>query len=232
MARIKYNASNETFQDLWDNIDDAELTLKRDRGDKVIVADADGNRLTFSGKNLDWSDDGLTGGVIRELSLSNAKGKELFEIKDFKLDAASFQGAFNEGGLALVLNVALGKDDSIKGSKGADRLYGYAGDDKLTGDKGDDYLSGGAGKDILIGGHGSDHFVFEAGVETDVVKDFGFGKKDGDFIAVDASLAETATWEQEGSNLRVSFGESGSILLKNVDADDFSMSNIVPLDLV
>jgi Ca2+-binding RTX toxin-like protein len=232
MARIKYNASLNSFQEIWDGIDDAELTVKRDRGDKVVVTDADGNELEFSGKNLDWSEGGLVGGVIRELSLSNEKGKELFEIKDVKIDAATFQGAFNEGGLDVVLSVVLGGGDDIKGSKGNDWLYGFGGDDKLTGDKGSDYLFGGDGKDLLIGGHGSDYFVFETGLEGDMVKDFGFGKKDGDFIAADAALVETATWEQEGENLRVTFGEAGSIVLKNVEAEDFSISSIVALDMV
>lgn len=232
MARIKYNASLESFQEIWDGIDDAELTVTRDRGDKVVVEDAGGNELEFSGKNLDWIEGGLAGGLIRELSLSGNNGKELFEIKGVGIDAATFQAAFAEGGLDAVLSAVLGGDDDIKGSKGDDWLYGFGGADKLTGDKGSDYLFGGEGADLLIGGHGSDYFVFEAGPDSDFVKDFGFGKKDGDFIAADAALVETATWEQEGENLRVTFGEAGSIVLKNVDADDFSMSHIVALDMV
>src|SRR5690606_9503706 len=101
-------------------VDDGELTVKRDRGDKVTVEDAAGNELEFSGRNLDWTETGLAGGVIREISLSNAKGKELFEIKDVRLEATAIQAAFGEGGLNGVLTIVLAGDDRIKGSKGDD----------------------------------------------------------------------------------------------------------------
>ena len=231
MARITYNASINTFQELWDGIDDAELTVKRDKGDKVVLADDAGDRLTFSGKNLDWTDTGFADGSIREISLSNAKGKELFELKNFNLEATSVQAAFDEGGLNAVLSLALTGNDEIKGSKGADWLLGMAGEDKLDGDKGSDHLLGGAGNDLLIGGQGSDYFVFEIGGGTDFVKDFGSGKKEGDFIAVDADLVEQVTWAQSenGKNLIVSIGGEDSLILKNVDAEDFTSADIVAL---
>lgn len=231
MARIKYNASIETFQDIWDGIDDAELTVKRDRGDKVIVEDADGNELEFSGRDLDWTDAGLAGGTVREISLSSDKGKELFEVKNVRLEAAAIQAAFDEGGLDQVLTVVLAGDDDIKGSKGNDWLTGLDGEDKIEGDKGNDYLLGGLGDDLLIGGHGSDHFVFEEGTGTDFVKDFNLGKKGQDFIAVDAELVEQVTWEQSenGKHLVISIGGEDSLILKNVDAEDFSQDFIVAL---
>lgn len=225
MARIKYNASIDTFQELWDGIDDAELTVKRDRGDKVVVADADGNALEFSGRNLDWTETGLAGGIVRELSLSNEKGKELFEIKDVKLAATTIQAAFDEGGLDGVLTVVLAGDDRIKGSKGDDWLIGLDGADKIEGDKGSDYLLGGLGNDLLIGGHGSDYFVFEEDGSTDFVKDFNLGRKGEDFIAVDADLIALAHVEQQGKNLVIDFGGEGSIVLKHVDIEDFSIEN-------
>jgi len=230
MARVKYNASIDTFQELWDSIDDVELTVARDRGDKVIVEDAAGHQLEFSGRNLDWTDAGLVGGMVREISLSNARGKELFEVKDVKLDAATIQAAFDLGGLDEVLKVVLAGDDDLKGSKGDDWLTGLDGEDKLVGDKGSDYLLGGLGDDLLIGGHGSDYFVFEEDGSRDFVKDFNIGKKGEDFIAVDADLIALAHVEQQGRNLVIDFGGEGSIVLKNVDIDDFSIEkNIVAL---
>jgi Ca2+-binding RTX toxin-like protein len=230
MARIKYNASIETFQELWDGINDAELTVKRDRGDKVVLEDAAGNELEFSGKKLDWTETGFADGIIREISLSNHKNKELFEIKDVRLEATAIQAAFEEGGLDGVLTVVLAGDDRIKGSKGDDWLIGLDGEDKIEGDKGSDYLIGGLGDDLLIGGHGSDYFVFEEDGSTDVVKDFNVGRKGEDFIAVDADLIALAHVEQHGKNLVIDFGGEGSIVLKHVDIDDFDVeTNIVAL---
>lgn len=229
MSRIKYNASIDTFQELWDGIDESELTVKRDRGDKVTVEDESGNELEFSGMDLDWTEAGLTGGMVRELSLSNADGKELFEIKAVGLDAAAVQVAFDTDGLDGVLAAVLAGDDNIKGSKGDDWLIGLAGEDKIDGDKGSDYLLGGEGNDLLIGSHGSDYFVFEEDGSSDFVKDFNLGNKGNDYIAVDADLVAAATLEQDGQNLVVSFGGDGTIVLKNVDADDFSADYIVAL---
>lgn len=229
MSRIKYNASIDTFQELWDGIDDAELTVKRDRGDKVTVEDSSGNELEFSGRKLDWTEAGLAGGTVREISLSNADGKELFEIKAVGLEASTIQAAFDTDGLDGVLAAVLTGDDRIKGSKGDDWLVGLAGSDKLDGDKGSDYLLGGEGDDVLIGGHGSDYFVFEEDGSSDFVKDFNLGNKGSDYIAVDADLVAAATWEQDGHNLVVSFGGEGTIVLKNVDAEDFSADFIVAL---
>lgn len=229
MSRIKYNASIDTFQELWDGLDEAELTVKRDRGDKVIVEDASGNELEFSGTDLDWTETGLAGGAVREISLSNADGKELFEIKAVGLDAAAVQAAFDTDGLDGVLAAVLTGDDNIKGSKGDDWLIGLAGADKIDGDKGSDYLLGGEGDDLLIGSHGSDYFVFEEDGSSDFVKDFNLGNKGSDYIAVDADLVAAATWEEDGHNLVVSFGGEGTIVLKNVDEEDFSADYIVAL---
>ena len=111
MSRIKYNASIDTFQELWDGIDDADLTVKRDRGDKVTVEDSSGNELEFSGSKLDWTETGLTGGTVREISLSNADGKELFEIKAVGLEASAIQTAFDTDGLDGVLAVVPTHDE-------------------------------------------------------------------------------------------------------------------------
>ena len=229
MSRVKYNASIDTFQELWDGIGDAELTVKRDRGDKVTVEDASGNELEFSGAKLDWTEAGLAGGTVREISLSNADGKELFEIKAVGLVAADVQAAFDTDGLDGVLAAVLTGDDRIKGSKGDDWLIGLAGDDKIDGDKGSDYLFGGEGDDLLIGGHGSDYFVFEEDGSRDFVKDFNRGNKGPDYIAVDESLLGSVEWTQDGDNLVVSFGGTGSIVLKNVSADDFTAEHVVAL---
>lgn len=229
MSRIKYNASIDTFQELWDGLDEAELTVKRDRGDKVIVEDASGNELEFSGTDLDWTETGLAGGAVREISLSNADGKELFEIKAVGLDAAAVQAAFDTDGLDGVLAAVLTGDDNIKGSKGDDWLIGLAGADKIDGDKGSDYLLGGLGEDMLIGGKDSDYFVFEADGSVDVVKDFDAGGNDPDYVAVDAELLGTATWEREGKNLVITFEDQGSIELKGVKPGEFSEDYIVAL---
>ena len=151
------------------------------------------------------------------------------EIKDFKLNAAAVQAAFDTDGLEGVAALVLDDADDARGSKGDDWLRGFDGDDKLTGEKGSDYLLGGLGEDLLIGGKNSDYFVFEADGSIDRVKDFDVDGKSPDYISVDADLLGTATWEKDGKNLVVTFEDQGSIELKGVTPDEFKEDYIVAL---
>ncbi|ABY31955.1 Hemolysin-type calcium-binding region [Methylorubrum extorquens PA1] len=65
-------------------------------------------------------------------------------------------------------------DDLIRGGRGDDELHGGAGDDQLRGGAGDDVLFGEGGNDFLLGGCGADTFVFGAGKggATTTVGDF------------------------------------------------------------
>jgi len=229
MARIEFEQPYSAFQDLWGTIGSVDLTVEQDSTKRIELQDEAGNSLEFEGKGLEWSDDGgLVAGTIDEVTLSNEEG-ELIEVRDFKLSAAAVQAAFESDGLQGVAALVLEDADTVTGSTIDDWLTGLAGDDRLTGGKGSDYLLGGLGEDMLIGGKDSDYFVFEADGSVDVVKDFDVGGKDPDYIAVDAELLGTATWEQDGKNLVVTFEDQGSIELKGVTPEEFKEDYIVAL---
>jgi hypothetical protein len=78
-------------------------------------------------------------------------------------------------------------DAPIRGSAGDDWLVGTAGQDTILGGAGADTLIGGTGADLFVGGAGPDVFAFErsAGIEGDLVRDFGRG---ADLIWLDADL--------------------------------------------
>lgn len=229
MARIEFEEPLSSFQELWDSIGSAELTVEHESKGRIELQDEFGNQLEFEGKKLEWDDeDGLVGGKVDEITLSNADG-ELVEIKDFKLNAVAVQAAFETGGMEAVASLALKKDDDVKGSNGDDWLKGFAGEDTLNGQKGSDYLLGGLGDDLLIGGKGADYFVFEADGSVDLVKDFKVDGNNHDVIAVDADLLGTATWERDGKNLVVTFEDQGSIELKGVRPGEFNEDFIVAL---
>lgn len=65
-----------------------------------------------------------------------------------------------------------GKHDTLIAGDGNDILRGGSGADLLYGNAGNDILRGGRGHDRLIGGAGADTFVFKAGWEADVIRDF------------------------------------------------------------
>jgi Ca2+-binding RTX toxin-like protein len=229
MARIEFEQPYSAFEELWQALRTADLTVEHESKSRIELEDEFGNQLEFEGKGLEWSDEeGLVGGTIDEVTLSNEDG-ELIEIRDFKLNAVAVQAAFETDGLEGVAALVLEDEDIVKGSKQDDWLKGLDGDDKLTGGKGSDYLLGGLGEDMLIGGKDSDFFVFEADGSVDVVKDFDVGGKDPDYLAVDAELLGTASWERDGKNLVVTFEDQGSIELKGVTPDEFKEDYIVAL---
>lgn len=231
MARIEFEASHDRVEAVWESLGTTELTVDHESKSRIELEDEAGNRIEFEGSKLKWDDDdGLIKGKINEITVSDGDG-DIVNIKDFKLSAEAIQAAFDAGGLDGVSKVLQKQDDWIKGSDGDDWLTGLKGDDVIKAGSGDDFLSGGRGDDILVGGKGSDNFVFEFNAGTDTVKDFDVDGSIHDYIAVDADLLGTATWERDGKNLIVTFeGESeGSIVLKDVKPSEFNEDFIVAL---
>ena len=229
MARIEFDASQERVDTVWETLGTTELTVDRESKNRIELEDEAGNRIEFEGKKLQWDeDDGLISGKVDEITVSDSDG-DIVNIKDFKISAEAIQAAFDAGGLDGVSTVLQKGTDEIKGSDGDDWLTGLRGDDLIKSGKGDDFLLGGRGDDLLVGGKGVDHFVFEAGLGTDTVRDFKVNGNNHDFIAVDADLLGTATWERDGKNLIVTFEDQGSIELKGVRPGEFNEDFIVAL---
>ncbi len=101
-------------------------------------------------------------------------------------------------------------DDTIRGSGQDEVLLGFLGDDVLDGRGGDDTLVGGKGHDILTGGAGANVFVFEAGDDNDEITDFSVD----DAITV-YGYAGYQSLQQVGSDVRITFSASDSILVHN-----------------
>ncbi|MGV3550803.1 calcium-binding protein [Rhizobium sp.] len=229
MARIEFDASQERVEALWQTLGTVELTVDRESKSRIELEDEFGNSIEFEGKKLKWDDDdGLVAGKIDEITVRDADG-DVVNIKDFNVSAKVVQAAFEAGGLDGVSTVLQKGADEIKGSDGDDWLTGLRGDDIIKGGKGEDFLLGGRGDDVLVGGQGSDYFVFEAKAGTDLVKDFKVDGNNNDFIAVDADLLGTATWERDGKNLVITFEDAGSIELKGVKPGEFNEDFIVAL---
>ena len=114
---------------------------------------------------------------------------------------------------------ALGGDDWICGSVGADEINAGAGRDRLFGAQGADTLRGDAGSDILFGGNGKDTLF---GGPDD---DFLFGNNDNDTIYGDAGddLLEGgngADTIEGGEGSDVIFGGAGKDRITDVLGDN------------
>lgn len=127
-------------------------------------------------------------------------------------------------------------NDSIWGGNGRDTVNmgdgndvfkdsdqtGYQGGDNIDGGAGDDVFNLLGGDDVVTGGSGNDVFVFSAGGENDLIRDFEIGI---DLIRFDiAGLTyNDLVITTSGADTLIDYG-SGSIRLENIDIGLLSAS--------
>ncbi|MEM7545863.1 MAG: CAP domain-containing protein [Pseudomonadota bacterium] len=117
-------------------------------------------------------------------------------------------------------------DDTLKGGSGDDELKGQAGDDRLIGGGGDDTLNGGTGADLLAGGAGTDSFQFSGRAGNDLIRDFEDGIDSIQLRGSDDSFADLTIASTAQGHALVTYA-GGTIVLRNLDADDLSGADFV-----
>lgn len=101
---------------------------------------------------------------------------------------------------------------------------GGAGNDELVGGRGNDILAGGSGNDWLTGGQGRDVFVFTKADEysADRISDFASGQDRLDISGFGFDDIGAINVKQVDSDTLVTFADSNSVTLVDVDADQLS----------
>lgn len=117
--------------------------------------------------------------------------------------------------------------DTLLGNGDNDTLAGGKGNDRLDGGNGADQLNGGLGNDLLTGGDGADLFVMDVRNGHDTVTDFEIGLDRIDLRPMGASSFDQLTITDDGTDTTVDFGISGRIVLRDLRADDLSLSDFV-----
>ena len=147
-------------------------------GDDVIDG-ADGSDTLLGGAGSDTADYDAAEQYLY-LSLNDparagagyaASGQYLDNVQDFEVvrgtafddSLLSYEGATLVGGLGddALAGIGLGADDTLRGNKGDDQLFGYWGSDLLSGGAGDDKLAPGGRADEVLGDLGSDTLILE-----------------------------------------------------------------------
>ena len=104
-------------------------------------------------------------------------------------------------------------NDTVRGSRVADRLYGHGGDDRILAKAGDDLIAGGAGNDRLEGGDGGDSYLFGSGWGHDTVVDEGTIAGDHDRALFGADIdAADLIFQRSGDDLLVRHAGAGDSL--------------------
>lgn len=121
------------------------------------------------------------------------------------LNVAISDVAANRNDSEALLDLFFGGNDNVKGSSGADVLYGFGGKDTIKGNKGNDTINGGEGTDKLSGGKGSDTFVLNLTSDTskkhpDRITDLDDAKDHIDLSNMEIQGAVSAAYD-EGKDL-------------------------------
>jgi len=165
---------------------DAGDTLSYAASRRGVVVSLQDNAVTL-GRGGDAEGDQITG--FTAVIGSNAKDRiTMLDKTALARDNQIYGGGATD-------KIALGGgNDLAYGGTGNDVVVGELGDDSLWGDSGTDKLSGGYGQDVLTGGSEADQFIFNAPLDStvlrpDLITDFSSADQDRIILtSIDADL--------------------------------------------
>lgn len=161
--------------DLIESIDfglNNQRLISGDAGNDTIIDDGGFSTAIFEGTRADYSLTALNGGgiSITDLRPGSPDGTDqLFQVDQFRFA----DGDVLVADLYLPIRGTEGADSLFGGDDGA-IIFGYDGNDQIIGGAGEDYLDGGAGNDvltalggndILLGGSGNDQLIGNRGAD-------------------------------------------------------------------
>ena len=197
--------------------DEAEIRIK-DTNDKIVLRDL------FDKAN-----------GVEQLKFSDGS---IYKIADLREEFATTRGSASHENLYAydeeVGNIVYAGDgdDTIYGSKNADKIYGEeggdyilaragddviyggVGNDTIYGEEGNDILEGGVGNDALYGGVGNDTYVFSKGDGKDTIYDQDSNPDNKDRIQLGYDILNTV-FKRDGSNLCIGFADSTDTITIN-----------------
>ncbi|TRO35078.1 HlyJ hemolysin-like protein [Pseudomonas sp. ALS1131] len=201
----------------------ADLLLRRDGVDLVVLNQTSGDQLRIQGQFSYLA--GVAGATAIEQFVFD--GGATWDYEVIKLKALEGTAQHDtiyghadddtiEAGVGNDLVYGQDGNDEIHGGEGADTLYGGNGNDLLAGGTGDDLLDGGLGDDSLYGGAGND--TLQAGGGDDVL-DGGTGNDRLEGGAGNDQYHFTAGW---GSDL----------IIDSAGSDSVQFTGVAPADLL
>jgi hypothetical protein len=188
-------------------------TLMEATDTRIVVSD--GSRTAvYEGYGLSYSGGYVVSGVLTsyEQYVNNQLGVEVY---NFSLPAPLVDGYLSQGDVRSVIEIALGGNDDVYGSTGADRIASYNRADLIYGNGGNDLIVSGAGRDIVVLGAGNSYV--DGGTDLDFVRLTGQG---GNY-----------SFQQFGSEIGFfSAGDNVDTTLTNVERVEFD-NGVLAFDL-
>jgi Ca2+-binding RTX toxin-like protein len=226
MAVIRYGEAMTSFGDPTDQIHIRSLEPTLATPTLATFTDKNGAAITITGAGLTFSALGVTGGTLTGIEAVAADGGKLITMTGLSAEAAPVIADFlATGSVGLAL---LDGNDRIFGSTKSDLLLGGGGNDRLFGGGGRDILGGMNGRDQLTGGGAADIFVFAPNKGVDTIMDFedSGGRRD-DFISAAPRFMDKMVMTQEGDDVLLTFGRSGSLLILNQTVAEMGIDDFV-----
>lgn len=183
-------------------------------------------RISLSGDGIEREFLNITAGTVDSVYIRSSSGPVALEVVGLDFTAPALSQVLTGKGVAAFMNVITQGDDLMIGSAIADLMVAGRGDDILRGGAGRDDLEGGRGNDRLSGGDQSDEFAFMGPFDADVISDFdakGGGNRQ-DYLVLE--LGQTYTEMSLRNGVKLDFGHGDSIVLRDVDASDFTRADI------
>lgn len=227
MAVITYGEASSDYASPTDFLDLASMQGIVATPTLAVLVDKNGFGLRVTGIDLDYSVAGITGGLATAFEVFAAGGGIIYSITGLSTPAAPLATDLSAGQLALSL---LSGNDRVNGSSHGDIMAAGGGNDRLFGGGGRDIIAGMNGVDRMAGGAGADYFVFKANNGTDIILDFtDTGGRSDDVIALRRGAFDSMVMEDDGNDVLLHFGTSGTLRILNqtaaeMGADDFTFS--------
>lgn len=215
------SAGNDSV--IFDGVTPADLLLRRDNADLLVVNQSTGDQLRVTGQFSSLA--GVVGAtpveqfVFADGTRWDYQAIKLKALEGTAADDAIYGHADDDGidaGAGNDLVRAENGNDTVSGGDGNDSLFGGAGNDVLAGDGGDDSLDGGDGSDGLHGGEGNDTLLGGAG---DDLLDGGAG---------DDRLEGGAGNDQ----YRLATGWGNDHILDSAGTDSIHFEGVIPAELL
>ncbi|MGV3551922.1 hypothetical protein [Rhizobium sp.] len=155
----------------------ATMEIVSSTATKIQVADADGDKVVYTGTNLDLESGEPVGGTVKKVEFFNANGDLLLTISgaSYKLTDIQLTGVqsnFNlfEKGNDTFTGSSTGDVILYGSNRGNDKIFGLGGNDYIMGSDGKNTFDGGAGNSDVLTWEGITYEAGMKGVKVDLSK--------------------------------------------------------------
>src|SRR5262245_6677562 len=129
MAKLTYKLNVMDF--IEDFSTDFDLTVAKSGKTATWESEDTGAKVVVTGSKLERAEEGdhFDGGSITGLTVFNGNNKAILEITNLNLKATKLTSVFEDDDLLGALNLVVGGNDNVIGSKKDDYLFSGGGND-------------------------------------------------------------------------------------------------------